>query len=267
MRVGIFQGAGGSYGFSDKLSRLSAAITEHSDSVETKLDLVVCPELFASGYNVGDKLIACAETENGPSYQAFAALARQHDTAFCYGYPQRSGDKIYNAAAFIGADGELLANHRKQLNSPGSFEEDYFTPGIGTTALHYGGINIAVLICYEVEFPESVRNAAITGADLIVVPTALVDQWDVVASKVVPTRAFENGIWIAYANHAGDENGFNYLGRSRIVAPDGNTIVDAGTEENLISAEIDLQKVKAARTRLPYLRDFGKLNKGETFLD
>ncbi len=260
MRVGIFQSAAGNTSFTDKLGRLSTALTEHCDSQKTKLDLVICPELFASGYNVGDKLIACAETEDGPSYQGFAALAQQFDTAFCYGYPQDSDDKIYNAAALVGADGQLLANHRKQLNSPGSFEEDYFTPGNGTTMLHYGGVNIAVLICYEVEFPESVRAAAIAGADLVVVPTALVDQWDIVASKVVPTRAFENGIWIAYANHAGEENGFTYLGGSKIVAPDGKVIADAGTEENLISTEIDSSMVKAARTRLPYLRDCGKLN-------
>lgn len=120
-------------------------------------------------------------------------------------------------------------------------------------------MNIAIVICYEVEFPESIRNAAVAGAHLVLVPTALITKWDVVVSRVVPTRAFENGVWIAYANHAGHENGFDYLGASKIVAPNGEITVDAGTEEGLISAEIDLEKLKVAQARMPYLRDFGKL--------
>ena len=115
------------------------------------------------------------------------------------------------------------------------------------------------MICYEVEFPESARNAAINGAQLIVVPTALVSKWDVVASKIVPTRAFENGVWLAYANHAGEENGFEYLGGSKIVGPDGAIIADAGTQEKLISASININEMTKARSRLPYLRDFAKL--------
>ncbi|MCP4878106.1 MAG: hypothetical protein GY896_21850 [Gammaproteobacteria bacterium] len=77
-----------------------------------------------------------------------------------------------------------------------------------------------------------------------------------VASQVVPTRAFENGVWLAYANHAGHENSFNYLGASKIVAPDGRIEAEAGAEEALITASIDTQRVRAAQQRLPYLRDY-----------
>ena len=74
----------------------------------------------------------------------------------------------------------------------------------------------------------------------------------------MPTRAFENGIWLAYANHAGQENGLEYLGGSKIVAPDGVIEADAGAGAELISTVIDPARVTAAQQRLPYLRDRDK---------
>jgi predicted amidohydrolase len=256
MRVGIFQCAGGNLSIDEKISRLHNAIVTAQSELSKKLDLVVCPELFTSGYNVGNDLITRAEPAQGPTFQRFAKLSQELDIGIVYGYPEQWEKRIYNSAAFVSSNGDLLANHRKQLNSPGSFEEDYFATGNCTTLLSYGGLKISIVICYEVEFPESIRCAAANGAQLILVPTALVDQWGVVANKVVPTRAFENGVWIAYANHAGHENGFQYLGASKIVAPDGHIEACAGTEETLITASIDIKRVEAAQQRMPYLRDF-----------
>ena len=239
----------------EKLARLTDAITGARTGTDGGPDLVLCPELFASGYNVGDALRGAAELPTGPTFRRFAALAQQLGCAIVYGYPERGENCLYNSAAFVSADGELLANHRKRLNSPGSFEEDYFTPGERPTRLAYRGVEIALLICYEVEFPEAVRNAALDGAQLVLAPTALVDRWGVVADAVVPARAFENGVWLAYANHAGHENGFDYLGGSKIVAPDGQIAATAGAEEALITATVDTARVAAAQQRLPYLRD------------
>lgn len=255
MRLSIFQSAGGGLDNENRFSRLRDYIADIEKS-----DLVLCPELFASGYNVGDELISQAEASTGPTFERMAAIAKEFDIAIVYGYPEQGDNCLYNSAAFVSANGDLIANHRKQLNSPGSFEEDYFTPGNLPSMVEYQDWQIAILICYEVEFPEAVRNAARAGAQLVLVPTALVDQWDVVASRVVPARAFENGLWLAYANHAGHENGFDYLGGSKIVAPDGVIEADAGTTEAIISTTITSDRVIAAQQRLPYLRDYTKYN-------
>lgn len=255
MRIGIFQCATGGLALEARLARLRDAIEDTRADSEQPLELVLCPELFASGYNVANDLAALAEPADGATFARFAALAQSLDTAIVYGYPERDGERIYNAAALVSADGALLANHRKQLNSPGSFEEACFTPGDRPTRLTFRGINIAILICYEVEFPEAVRAAAAGGAELVLVPTALGAQWGVVAERVVPARAFENGVWLAYANHAGSENGLDYLGGSVIVAPDGRIEAAAGAAETLIGATIDVRRVAAAQQRLPYLED------------
>ena len=255
MRIGIYQCAGGGLSLDARLERLRDAVASAQTGGDNTLDLVLCPELFASGYNLADELAARAEPAAGATFARFAELAKELDIAIVYGYPEQDEGGIYNAAAFVSADGELLANHRKQLNSPGSFEEACFTPGDGTTRLSWRGIEIAILICYEVEFPEAVRCAAAAGAELVLVPTALSDQWGVVADCVVPARAFENGVWLAYANHAGSENGLDYLGGSRIVAPDGRIEAAASADEALIVAPVDSGRVDAAQRRLPYLRD------------
>ena len=258
MKLGVYQCAGGGLSSDERLSRLESVISSMKYDRNDHLDLVVCPELFSSGYHVGDKIVVGGEASEGPTFDRVSKMARDLETAIVYGYPEQGDNCLYNSAAFVCADGELLANHRKQLNAPGSFEADYFTPGNTDTLLTYKGFKIAILICYEVEFPESVRNASANGAQLVVVPTALGSQWDIVASRVVPTRAFENGLWLAYANHAGHENGCDYLGGSRIVAPDGRILAEAGSGETLITAEVDTSSVDAAQKRLPYLRDYTK---------
>ena len=249
MKLGVFQPAFGGLLPDERVQRLGEEIAGAG------LDLVICPELFLSGYNVGADLRQFAETAQGPRFEAISSLASAHQTAIVFGYPEREGEGLYNSAACVGPDGRILANHRKRANSPGSFEEEYFTPGAVPTVFDYAGVRIAVLICYEVEFPETVRQAAQLGAQLIVVPTALVEQWDVVASRVVPARAFENGVWVAYCNHAGSEGSCMYLGGSRIVAPNGQEAAVAGREETLIVADVEVAQVAAAQQRLPYLRD------------
>lgn len=230
----------------ERFGRLQAALQTE------QLDLVVCPELFMSGYDVGDALAGLAETADGAFAQRVAALARMSGTAIVYGYPERDGEDLYNAAACMDSSGRLIANHRKLVLPPG-FETRYFVPGDGLTLFDLGSVRCAILICYDAEYPEAVRAAAQAGAQLVLVPTALADVWPTVAFQMMPTRAFENGVWLFYANHSGVEGETRFLGASCIVAPDGQDAARAGPAETLISADVDVAQVSAAQNRLPYL--------------
>lgn len=123
----------------------------------------------------------------------------------------------------------------------------------------FRGLTFATLICYEIEFCETARHVAGQGAEVILVPTALGAQWGWVARQMVPTRAFENGVFLAYANHAGSEAGLDYLGESFIAAPDGEELARAGGAPGLIVADIARARVGAAQRRLPYLQDRSRL--------
>jgi 5-aminopentanamidase len=246
MQAGVFQCAGGGLTQAGRLDQLDVALAGQN------LDLVVCPELFTSGYNVGEDLTRLAVPVGGDLFGKMSALAVKHKTAIAFGYPERSDEAIYNSAACINAAGEIVANQRKLSLPPGS-EASYFTPGDSLDLFDLGGLRCCILICYDAEHPETVRAAAEAGAQLIIVPTALVDAWPTVTWQMMPTRAFENGVWLIYANHAGQENGMNYLGASCIVAPDGTDAARAGDKQELIQAEIDVASVATAQARLPYL--------------
>jgi predicted amidohydrolase len=252
VRAAIFQSAGGGLTPGQRLASLSDALS--STATSARPDLVVCPELFLSGYNTGNDIDDLAQPADGAWSKQMADLASTHRTAIVYGFPERSGDRIHNSAACVSQDGETLALHHKLLIPPG-FEQQHFTPGHRTSLFDLCGLRCAMLICYDAEFPESVRATAVAGAQVVIVPTALSSQWGVVAQKLIPTRAFENGVWLIYANHAGKENGLTYLGQSCIVAPDGSDAARAGAGVELIWAEVNAESVVRAQDRLPYLKD------------
>lgn len=255
LKVGIYQPAARDEAPAARLARLETVLAGLGQGA---LDLLICPELYLSGYHIGDQVPARAEASDGPFAQAAADLARRFGTALLYGYPEAAGDQTFNSALCLGKAGERLANHRKLLLS-GASEKAQFAPYDGMTLFDLAAWRIAILICYDIEFPENARAAAQAGADLIAAPTALGAEWDVVARKLVPARAFENGLFLAYANHAGVEAGMRYLGESRIVGPDGRELATAGGDETVITAELDKTRIDVARARLPYLSDCRRL--------
>ncbi len=250
LRTAIYQfGATPDLAFASvRLDRLEAALHEHGET----LDLVVCPELFLSGYDIGALVHDRAESADGPSASRVAAMAQHFGTAIVAGYPERDGGALYNAVMVCGADGERLLNYRKRVIPPG-FEGTYFTAGEAQGVFELKGWKLAMLVCYDVEFPEYVRQAALAGADLIVAPTALRNMWGFVSDIMLPTRAFENGVYVLYANHAGTEGNCEYLGRSVILGPDGKEHARAGDGEEFIFATLHHSAILAARATLPYL--------------
>lgn len=252
MRAAVFQDSSAGQSPQQRLDCLATWLKKED------VDLVLCSELFMSGYAIGDALPQYLEASDGSFALAVSSVARQFNTAIVYGYPEAAGGCAYNAAQCIDRAGNRLANHRKLVLPPGS-EADYFSPGEGLTSFESGGFRFALAICYDAEFPETIRAAALEGVQVLLIPTALRDKWDVVAHRVIPARAFENGIYVLYANHAGVEGGVEYLGASCIVGPDGIDLVRAGSDEAFISATLDASQVEKAQVRLPYLDDLALL--------
>ena len=116
MYIAIFQSACSGLSRADKIERLYHYLCEYSGDDHFDLDLVVCPELFVTGYNVGDELIEKAEPARGASFSAMSKLCQKLDIALVYGYSEVYEDRLYNSAAFVNNEGDLIANHRKQFN-------------------------------------------------------------------------------------------------------------------------------------------------------
>jgi predicted amidohydrolase len=217
--------------------------------------LVVTPEMFLTGYAIGDDIARLAEPADGEAADAIADVATRHGVAIAYGYPERDGETVYNSVQLISADGTRLANYRK-THLFGCFERDHFAPGdTPVVQAELNGLTVGLLICYDVEFPENVRAHALAGTDLLMVPTAQMHPFQFVAESLVPVRAFENQMYVAYVNRVGAEGEFEFVGLSTLAGPDGIARTRAGRAEELVLADVDPAFLAASRENNPYLKD------------
>ncbi|MFJ2019809.1 carbon-nitrogen hydrolase family protein [Streptomyces nodosus] len=217
--------------------------------------LLAAPEMFLTGYAIGADIGQLAQPADGGWADEVAAISSRHGLAIVYGYPERAGERVFNSAQLVAADGARLANHRK-THLFGGFEREHFTPGDQPVVqAELNGLRVGLLICYEVEFPENVRAHALAGTDLLVVPTALMHPFQFVAESLLPTRAFESQMYVAYANRVGPEGEFEFVGLSTLAGPDGIARTRAGRGEQLVVADADPDFLAASRAANPYLAD------------
>ena len=250
LSLGIFQSEMRDETPLEKISRLETHLSKTGN-----LDLVVCPELFISGYGSSININKYSETSDGEFAKKISNLAKKFSTAIIYGYPEIDNNQLFNSAQLFSNDGLSIANHRKKLLPPTAEESKIFTPGQESSIFSIKGIKSAIVICYELEFPELIRELALQGVELIIAPTGQSSLWPAAALFNCRTRAFENGIFIAYANSTGDLNGINFMGESKIIGPDGLDLANAGIGEKIIAAKIDTDQISLVRDKLPYLND------------
>lgn len=214
--------------------------------------LLICPEMNLTGYAIGpERVAALAESADGPLSQAVASIARRHNIAIVYGYPERhsvDGKKPFNAAQAIGPDGNALGHYRK-THLFGDMDRAQFSPGdTGSQVFEWRGWRLGLLICYDVEFPEAVRDLALQGADAVFVPTANMTGFDEVPNLLVRARACENRLYVAYANACGSECDVHYGGLSLMAGPDGRALAQAERSTALLQWRLSRAVLAQART-------------------
>jgi predicted amidohydrolase len=213
--------------------------------------------MFLSGYNIGAATARrLAEPQDGPSARDVAQIAVRSGIAIVYGYPELIAPQtVFNAVQLIDSHGQRLANYRKR-HLFGALDRSMFAPSAQAPAVvDLESWRVGMLICYDVEFPENARELALSGVDLIAAPTANMTPYEVVATTIVPARAFENQVYVAYANYCGHEGEIHYCGLSSIAAPDGAPVARAGDREALIVGELDRNLLTESRGINTYLAD------------
>ncbi|MFH9549836.1 carbon-nitrogen hydrolase family protein [Streptomyces sp. NPDC017435] len=252
MRTALLQSSGRPGSVAENLKVLDEAADR---AAAAGAGLLAVPEMFLTGYAIGDDIARLAEPADGDSADAVARIAGRHGLAIAYGYPERDGGTVYNSAQLISADGARLANYRK-THLFGCFERDHFRPGEQQVVqAELNGLTVGLMICYDVEFPENVRAHALAGTDLLLVPTAQMHPFQFVAESVIPVRAFENQLYVAYVNRVGQEGEFEFVGLSTLAGPDGVARTRAGRGEELVFADADPVALAVSRETNPYLKD------------
>jgi 5-aminopentanamidase len=237
------------------LARIAAAARQAADK---GAKLLVAPELAVTGYGAGEAFLKIASSAEGETVDRLAAIAHDNGLAIVAGFAEAKGDVIYNSALFTDGIGTNAVYRKSHLY--GDYERRWFRPEAPSSVLvKLCGLNLGMLICYDVEFPENVRRLALAGADLVVVPTALPKSGAFIAERMIQVRAFENQAFVAYVDLCGTDGRFAYAGLSCIAAPDGSLLAQAPAEgEALIFAEIDPAAYAASRAENSYLADLAR---------
>lgn len=251
MRLALLQAAGTP---GDVEANLAAVAGAADAAAGAGAALLITPECFATGYAIGaERIHALAEPLDGPLARRLGALARRAGVALLAGLPVRAGDAVYNTAVLWDRAGEQLASCRK-THLYGDVDALAFAPGDELVVAELDGVRVGLLVCFDVEFPEAVRALARRGAQLVAVPTSLMAPYDAVTRTLVPARAAENQVFVAYANRVGSEGDLVYVGQSCVVGPDGADVARAGREEEtVLVADVDLGAVARARAGFSYL--------------
>lgn len=233
MRLALWQGNSPNGDLDRALDEAEAALNAAAAMGAAAL---VLPEAWLPGYNQPD-IPARALALDSPPLRRLAEMARTARTTLVVGYAERDGQHVYNSAACFGPDGTLLANHRKvQLYGPR--ESAIYQPGNAFATLSMEGTNVAILICYDVEFAPHIKTLADRGVTTILVPTANMHPFSHVAHHTVPAMAANHGVTIVYANYCGTEGDLSYVGLSLIVGPHGEILAQAGDTPALLVADI-----------------------------
>jgi predicted amidohydrolase len=216
-------------------------------------DLLVLPEMFATGFSLDTKITA--EPPTGETPRFMSELARELEIGVVGGYVQRRRQgRGANMSLAVDRRGRVVAEYVKTHLFSFMDEDRAHEAGAGPRQFAFEGVPIASFICYDLRFPELFRLVADSAAAVIVIaswPSARQAHWD----ALLRARAIENQLYVVGVNRAGQGGGLEYTGGSAIVDPMGQVLAHAGDSENTIVAEIDTDEVERTRTEMPFLED------------
>jgi len=222
--------------------------------------LVIFPELSLTGYVSRDLTYELAETIPGPSIHSMEETAKKEKMYVVFGMLEKSGKAsavLYNTAVLLGPNGFIGKYRKMHLPTHSVFEEKrYFRQGYEAPVFKTDIGKIGLMICYDAFFPELARLLRLQGAQFLVCISASPSVRRTFFEVLTTARAIENTAFLAYVNLVGIENGLQFWGGSRLIAPNGHVISQAKyDEEDLVMGTVDYADLKRTETFVPTLRD------------
>jgi predicted amidohydrolase len=212
-------------------------------AADASAHIAIFPECALTGYCFDslEEAARFAEPLDGPSAEAIAAACRESGIHAVVGFIEKGAGGFYNAAMVVGPEG--VAGAYRKVHLPYLGVDRFLTPGDEPFALFdLPQGRVGVNICYDASFPEAARALKLLGAQLIILPT----NWPGGAWRtpefVVNTRAHENHVNFAAVNRVGVERGWRFIGRSKVVDFNGDTLGEADREgEQILYSQVDLE--------------------------
>ena len=228
------------------VDRLAELVRKHAGEGE----LVVAPELVTSGYDLevlarrGKEL---AEPLDGPIAARMSELATQTGATLVLGLLERDGDVLYDTVVTVAPDGHVTPYRKSHLYPT---ESALFAAGTELVVAPTPAGRLGMMICFEHAFPDVATTLALRGAQILVIPSAVPVGYEHLLTLRTRARAQDNQVFAVGCNLVG--NGF--CGRSLVADPRGDVLAEAGTEETVLRATLDLAAIDRERKREPALR-------------
>lgn len=215
---------------------------------------LVAPEMSTTGCAIWNDNARLAQSRDEPIVKRLKGIAKTQNITVVAGFPERDGNEVFNTAAIAIPDGNVVFYRKCHLFGPEKLvfgAADQLSPLVSI-----GGMKVGFLICYDIEFPEWVRALVLRGAELIIAPSALPrsPSNNRVSKSLIPARALENHVFIAYSGLCGNSGEAAYQGGSVVVGPDGESLARAGDGEALLLVALDPTRYTGTGLD-PYLED------------
>jgi N-carbamoylputrescine amidase len=263
----------------DPAANMQKALDLSVDAAKKGAEVICLPELFRSRYfcqSEDDRHFELAEPIPGPSTEAFAAVAAEHDVSIIVSLFERRAPGLYhNTTAVVDRGKGYVGKYRKMHipDDPRYYEKYYFTPGdLGFRTFDTERADLGVLICWDQWYPEAARLTALKGAEILFYPTAI--GWHPEEKDRVGRQQFEawqtmqrahaiaNGCFVVAVNRTGfepdpaGEGGIAFWGQSFMAAPDGRILLSAPVDEEcVLVTEMELDEMTRSRHGWPFFRD------------
>lgn len=255
MRIGIVQMSS----TDDKNENLRKAIELTIKAANEGAELIVLPESFnylpakmtKSGY------LQNAEDLKGLTIDAIKKIAQSNNVTIIAGsITELDGNNLYNTSFVISKKGVMGKYRKIHLFKFGNIDEtSIFKPGDKAEVVDLNGLKIGVTICFDLRFPELFRTEALMGAELIVNVAAFLEKTGRIHwMPLLKARSIENQVFLIAANQATIKNSnCRYYGHSCVIDPWGRIVAKAKGDECVIVGEINLNRVRDARRKMPLL--------------
>lgn len=234
-----------------KASRLIEAESRRSD-------IVILPELWTTGYDL-KRLDEIGDDEGEQTKKWLQQTAKANDVHIvCGSVAVKKKSGVYNTMYIADKHGQLVKEYSKAHLFQLMDEHLYLSSGSADGSFELEGVKAAGFICYDIRFPEWIRKHTSKGAGIIFVsaewPLARLDHW----RALLAARAIENQCFVAACNRSGKDPANEFAGHSMIIDPLGHVLSEAGREDTVIRAEIDLDDIAKTRGHIPVFEDIRK---------
>jgi predicted amidohydrolase len=242
-----------------------ARIARVKDILENQqgADLIVLPELWLQGAFDMDRFADTAQTLDGEAVSMVKATAKKLNTWIHGGsIITTENERLYNTSFVANPQGELTSIYRKvHLFGFDQGEATVLSAGEELVTTTIDDAIIGITTCYDLRFPEQYRALIEKDVNLFVIPAGWPDRriehWTILNKA----RAIENQCFVAAVNAVGPSGDVTLGGKSIVIDPWGQGIAEAGADEEVLIAEIDLAQVEMTRKQFPVLRDRRDINR------